>query len=136
MKKIRFRFASAQALFLAALILFPMPLCAQDNSSVSGTVCQSDGTTPFTENVIYIEAIPDDDPCGEWDIIGSAFTNASDGTYTIENLPSGTYHLRTSIQEEINYANEWWTASGSVTDCSMSQSVTVGSEESVTGKNF
>ncbi len=137
MEKIRFRlrFVSAQAFFLAVLMLFPMPLCAENNGSVSGTVYQSDGTTLFTENVIYIEAIPDADPCGEWDIMGSSLTNLSDGTYTIENLPPGTYHLRTSIAE-LNYANEWWTASGSVTDCSASQSVSVGSGESVSGKNF
>ncbi|QTA93921.1 hypothetical protein [Desulfonema magnum] len=136
MNKIKSKIVSAQVVFLAALILFPMPLCAQNNGSISGTVYQSDGITPFTENVIYIEAIPGDVPCGDLDTIGSAYTNSSDGTYRIENLPPGTYHLRTSIPEKINYANEWWASSESVTDCNLAQSVTLGDGASVSDKNF
>jgi hypothetical protein len=81
MKIIRFQLALPAIALLTLWSIFPMSLWA---ASVSGTVYHSDGITRFTDDIIYIEVIPGTDPCGDWDTVGEAVTNASDlspGTY-------------------------------------------------------
>ncbi|RLC03082.1 MAG: hypothetical protein DRI57_29470 [Deltaproteobacteria bacterium] len=134
MNKSGFHFALLTAtLVMVSVLSFPIRSCAQND--VSGVVYQSDGTTPFTEDHIYIEIVPgSDDPCSSPDA-GSALTDISDGTYTVSGLPAGTYYLRTSFSD-LNYTNEWWAEPGSVTECTNAQLITLTAGESASGKNF
>lgn len=100
-------------------------------ATISGTVYRNDGVTPFTGDFVRISAVSGN-PCGVWEQIGDDYTDSSDGTYTVHWLPAGDYYLRTWLLGNF----EWWTATGSVTDCSKAQKLTISAGESLTDKDF
>jgi len=103
-------------------------------SNISGTVYQSDGTTPLTGVEIAVHVFSGN-PCGGGENVGSVSIDTSNGTYTTTALSPGDYYLRTSNRNQSNYVNEWWAGPVSVTSCSGAQSVTV-STVNIIDKDF
>lgn len=103
-------------------------------ASISGTVYNEDGVTPFSGISIYIDAVSDG-PCDAVNTVRSAYSNASDGTYKIVGLPAGDYYLRTSVLGP-GYIDEWWAGPESVFDCNQTQSVTLGEADDISSKDF
>ena len=100
-------------------------------ATISGTVYQNDGTTPITGGgSVYAYT---GDPCGSYSSAGSASINTTDGTYTINGLPTGTYYLRAHGN---NYIREWWADPSSMVECNGAQSIAVTAGSAVAGKNF
>ncbi|MCP4123312.1 MAG: hypothetical protein GY751_16285 [Bacteroidetes bacterium] len=100
-------------------------------STISGTIYRSDGSTPFTGNSVRITAISGY-PCGDREQVGDAYSDPSDGSYTIHWVSAGSYYLRIWLLENV----EWWTSNGSVLDCSNAEALTVSAGESVVSKDF
>ncbi len=103
--------------------------------SISGTLYESDGTTPIdgTSNDIQIMAMAGSDPCNlQW--VHSGFLN-SDGTYIIEGLEQGSYYLQT-YTADTRYLPEYWATPTSVEDCSQAQTVTVTTGQDNGNKDF
>ena len=96
--------------------------------SISGTVFRSDGVTPMTGKPIGVFAISDSFP-GNWGNV-----NASNGTYTIEDLVPGTYYLWAFSTE--NFVAEWWAEPLSTRDVDTAQPIAISIGEEITGKNF
>ena len=101
-------------------------------AAITGTAYESNGSTPITGGG-WVGAYTGD-PCGPYTQVSDGYINSTDGTYTINGLPSGTYFLRTEPYG--NFINEWWASPSSVIDCSGAQSTTVIAGNTVTGKNF
>ena len=93
---------------------------------ISGTVYQSNGTTPVTGDQIDIQAIQGD-PCGGHQWRGGVWINPEDGTYTIRGLPGGEYYVRTNNMNQSNYINEWWSSTFDAIECGDAQSFNVTS---------
>ena len=104
-------------------------------ATISGIVYESDGTTPVTGESIQVIAYSGD-PCGAYSSVGSANTNLTDGAYTINGLPPGTYYLRARDFLDGNYLDEWWASPASAIDCSGAQSTTVAAGEAVVDRDF
>ena len=98
---------------------------------ISGTVYDSAGAAIKSEQ-IRVEVFSGD-PCGSLQFIQSATTDTSNGTFTITDIPSGTYYLRT---DGVQYVNEWWASDSSVIDCNSAQSITVDTGDTFFGTNF
>ena len=105
----------------------------EPGASISGTVYESDGTTPLTGKSIYVIALTGS-PCGTRTGAGFAYIDTATGTYTIPLLPAGTYYLQTEASD--NYISEWWASPDSVRDCAGAQPVVVTEGQAVTGKHF
>ncbi|MCP4145446.1 MAG: hypothetical protein GY752_09215, partial [bacterium] len=102
--------------------------------TISGTVYNTSGS-PLTGVSITVWATAQD-PCGPFDMIKSANINTSSGTYSMSDLPTGTYYLRTS-NNGTAYLNEWWASGESAIDCSDAEGITLSSSSSsATGMNF
>jgi len=102
--------------------------------SISGTVFRSDGVTPVTGVLVSVAAFQG--RCEAGDRIGGITeTNPSNGTYTLSGLPPGKHYLVALTQNQADYANEFWTSTGSTSNCSNAETVTVGNSP-ITGKNF
>jgi len=102
-------------------------------ATISGTLFQSDGTTPLTGVDVTIQAFSGD-PCTS-PPVANTWYNDTDGSYTIKGLPPGTFYLYANVFFG-NYINEWWASPASVLPCANAQSITVGAGDTVTGKNF
>jgi hypothetical protein len=102
-------------------------------ATISGTVFQSNGTTPLTGKTIMIYAYTGS-PCGVHSQAGYALVNSMTGKYTILGLPAGNYYLQTYAVD--NYINEWWASPLSVRNCASAQPVVVTDGQAVTNKNF
>ena len=102
---------------------------------ISGTVYQSDGTTPITGVQIQVN-VQSGNPCGPFQGVASTTTNSTNGTYSITGVPPGTYYLHANNMNQSNYQNEWWASPASTTDCTGAQTVTVSAGGTITGKNF
>jgi hypothetical protein len=102
-------------------------------ATISGTIYQSDGLTPLTGKNIYVNVYTGS-PCGNPTYVGYDYVDSTNGTYTINGLPAGTYYLKTSSSE--NYFAEWWAPGLSVQDCAGAQPIVVAEEQAVTNKNF
>ena len=76
------------------------------------------------------------DRCGAYSSVASTSTNTTDGTYTINGFPPGTYYLKARDFMGLNLLEEWWASPASVIDCSSAQSITVASEETVADVDF
>ena len=101
-------------------------------ATISGTVYQSDGVTPLTgANRVHAYS----GSCGNLIWVGSEQADPTTGTYSISGLSPGTYYLRAE-PFDTNYLNEWWAFPKSVLDCDSSQTIQVGEEENITGKDF
>jgi hypothetical protein len=105
-------------------------------ATISGAIFETDGVTPIAGKNIYVTAFTGS-PCSDKDRRwgGQAWINSS-GTYTIPDLPAGTYYLVASIGSLDNYVSEWWASPLSVRECTSAQSIVVTEGQTVTGKNF
>ncbi|MCP4110508.1 MAG: hypothetical protein GY749_34130 [Desulfobacteraceae bacterium] len=102
--------------------------------TISGTVYNTNGS-PLIGVSITVWAT-DKNPCGPFDMIKSANVNTSSGTYSMSDLPTGTYYLRTS-NNGTAYLNEWWASSASAIECSGAEGITLSSSDSsATDMNF
>lgn len=104
----------------------------EEGGIISGTVYESDGSTPLTgTSVVAVEFYPIDVdyPC-EVDASppagGLAIVDSSDGSYTKTGLAVGNYRLRAVEATSLlgppgsipnNYVSELWAEGGSVIDC-------------------
>ncbi len=104
-------------------------------ATISGTVYQSDGTTSVTGGGRVLLISGNNDPCNLNYAYSGPDINSTDGTYTIEGLPTGTYYLFVYTYP-LNYASEWWASQSSVIDCSAAQTISVTAGDTVTGKDF
>ena len=105
-------------------------------ATISGTVFESNGTTPVTGKVIDVYAVFGD-PCGAYTYASLAQIDTGDGTYTIGNLAPGTYYLLAdSFMSDNYYENEWWDDPNSVMDCSNAEPIIVTAGASETDKDF
>jgi hypothetical protein len=130
--KIKICFILASSLFLVAFIN------TLHAATISGTVSDSAGN-PINGTItqIYVHA-EIGDPCGWREWKGSAMID-SNGSFTIQNLPAGTYFLRADNMNQSNYVREYWTGDvpdPSHFDCSLAQSFTAAAAEVVSGKDF
>ena len=101
---------------------------------ISGTVFQDDGITPITGEDGYINVY--EGSCGAMTYVTSGSIDSLTGTYTIGDLPVGTYYLQTQLSGGANYLDEWWAESNSTADCSSAQTVTVSASAELAGKDF
>jgi len=97
--------------------------------SISGTVFDSNGETPFDGLEIWVRA--ENGPVGY-----HASINPDNGFYKILGVPAGTYSLRTDNLEQSNYVNEWWTSGQSTYDPYAAEPITVLSGDELTGYDF
>ena len=68
--------------------------------------------------------------------VGSGYISTTDGTYTIQQLPAGTYYLYAYTWNS-SLSPEWWDESGlSTPDCSGADALPVAMGATVTNKNF
>jgi hypothetical protein len=105
-------------------------------ATISGTVKDSSGNA-ITGDSIHISAFSGD-PCGYYQWIEGTQTDPNNGTYSITGIPAGTYYLQT-WNNGTYYVNEWWNGGSpdpSDPDCSLAQSITLASGQTVTGKDF
>ena len=128
---------SLAVLLAVAAVVFCVPVEAS-GATISGTVYQSDGTTPLTGTDNIRVSAYTGSPCGGSTWAGSAWLDSATGSYTIGGLPAGTYYVQTSAWEysSDNYIDEWWASPQSVRDCAGAQPVVVTEGQTVTGKNF
>ena len=101
-------------------------------AAISGTVYESDGTTPITDGGVTAYT---GDRCGTHSLAGWAQIN-TDGTYIVEGLPGGEYYLLTDTDLTWVYYDEWWAAPVSVLKCGQAQGVTAVLGQKTSGKNF
>ncbi|MGD9975258.1 MAG: dockerin type I domain-containing protein [Desulfatirhabdiaceae bacterium] len=107
---------------------------ADSGATITGTVYESDGITPITGKLMYVNAIQGN-PCGSLSFYGSSTFNQTNGTYTINGLPEGSYYLVAGSSNS-NYQSEWWADSGSTSNCSGAQSIAASPGQTITEKNF
>jgi len=132
MRRHSFECSSLVLLLALAAVVFCAPVEAA-GATISGTVYQSDGTTPLTGKEVWI-SVNTGSPCDSPSGVGSTNVDSATGTYTITGLSAGTYYLRTSSSD--NYVSEWWASPQSLWDCAGAQPVVVTEGEAVTGKDF
>jgi hypothetical protein len=108
-----------------------------EGGSISGTVYQSNGTTPVTGTQIQVEVMRGDPCLGRTQWLGDVTVNSTNGTYTVKGAPIGPNYLMTNNNNNSNYVNEWWASAGSSYDCGVAESIEISSSgQVVTGKNF
>jgi len=130
MKRGGFCFSSgyrSRAMQIGFLILMGM-LCSvplANAASISGTMFESDGTTPVTVDWflgtyadVYVK-----DACG-YHYIATGEVDDTSGTYTVTGLAAGQYYLKAFVGES-NYIEEWWADPQSTPDDSAAQAITV-----------
>ncbi len=109
---------------------------------VSGTVYNNDGTAIVTTPIIV--EVWSGDPCGNRMYIKNSNTNISDGTYSVNGLPSGTYYIKTYSYNSKDgdntndqfYINEWWNSQGGNYQCSSAETISIVGQEEISNKNF
>jgi hypothetical protein len=99
--------------------------------AISGTVYQSDGTTPITGGDVRIVAFTGDS-CDYENWQTSTWSDPDTGAYTIDSLPTGSYYLRTENNQESGYVNLWHDGAQGSQECSQAALVAVDS----TGVDF
>ena len=105
--------------------------------SIGGMVLDEGGAVIDTEP-IFVHAYMGASACNA-EHVSEEITEASDGSFLLQNLVPGTYFLRVAGDEDdetSGYATKWWAAGGEAYDCSQAEPVTVAPEEDVTGRNF
>ncbi len=104
--------------------------------AISGTLYQTDGTTPITgDNLLGVTAFAGDSCIsGNWQWAGHGPVNPDDGTYTIGGLPPGEYIVENS--SDSNYILEWYANPSSTRDCSQGTIITVSASQTEAGKDF
>ncbi|WP_136809583.1 hypothetical protein [Desulfosediminicola flagellatus] len=100
---------------------------------ITGTVFKDDGYTPFTETVNVTAYMGN--PCGSYQRITNYYTSRNDGTFYLTGLPSETLFLRADALSR-DYDFEWWSSQQSSPFCNDAASLTLNSEEFLTGVNF
>ena len=105
--------------------------------TISGTVYQSDGTTPVTGDGIHV-SVKSGNPCHQYPHVAGTISNTANGTYTIRGVPAGTFYLQTNNGYQSNWVNEWWNGDSpdpSDHDCSSAAQLTVSNSD-LTGRDF
>ena len=62
--------------------------------SISGHIYEEDGVTPIAGASVYAFPITGDHP-------GAGANTGSDGSYTIEGLPSGSYRVQATVSDHV-----------------------------------
>ncbi len=102
-------------------------------ATISGHVFQEDGITHITGVSVGVGVLSGD-PCGHnW--INGVWSDSNTGTFTISDIPGGTYFLRTDPAES-NYVSEWWAAGASSMDCNNAEPISVTIGQTVSGYEF
>ncbi len=99
--------------------------------SISGTVYESDGTTPISEVEITVELYVKD-PSGEPQWLGSTITDP-DGRYSLGCLSPGTYFLKSG---GIGFEQEWYADPSSVLDWTQAKAAVLVQGQEKTGVDF
>jgi len=94
-------------------LICPGPLLAEEYGAISGTVYESDGTTPFGQPVVI--EIRQGDPCGENDTVSQATINPASGEFALFGVPAGQHFLRINNTGSINAMENWWNSTGGST---------------------
>ena len=113
-------------------------------ATISGTIQKSDGIPLTGEEYMSIRVFLDD-PCSYSAQTGYEYVDTTDGTYTINGLPAGTYYLQASytIPEWIifhpskyKYAAAFWGAADSPMDCMAAEPIQVSADTTLAGINI
>jgi len=108
-------------------------------ASVSGTIYQTDGKTPVSQNSFQVEVqIVEGDPCGEYEIATMLTTQGGifDGTYVISGIPPGNYYLTTRNRNNAPYAVEWYAEPESTIDCVRARMISLQENDFLQGMDF
>jgi hypothetical protein len=100
---------------------------------ISGTVYEMDGITPLIGTEEIAVMVISGDPCGLQLIAGDEIEE-SNGTYTLEGIPTGTYYVRT--YNVLGYINEWWDGSPSTPECLQAAEISVTVGDNISGIDF
>lgn len=121
---------------LWTVLCTPLMLVGQaDSASISGTITKADGQSLESYASIDIHACTTS--CGGA-CISYTFMQ-DDDTYTIDGLQPGEYFIYAGTTQftSVLYDDEWWTSTGSSSNCLEAEIVTISNESDVvTGKNF
>lgn len=99
-------------------------------SRISGTVYQSNGTTPIMGESVVVEAFAGD-ACSDVPD-ASAVIDAAAGTYRFVGLKPGTYFLKAKDFGN-TYIAEWWSETGNAFNCQQAGSIIVDDQDDRTG---
>lgn len=122
------------------------------SSSIAGTIFHTDGISPLEtwmggEVYAYQAAHPCDLDYNKETLVSIVDSVEEDGSYSVEGLPDGQYYLKASasylyteddpeVAQLANYAAEYWTHEGSVTDCNQAALLSVGPEQQISDIDF
>jgi hypothetical protein len=104
-------------------------------ATISGTIFHSDGSTPLTDESIYVRLYKGE-PCNTAEYAGGEYIDRNNGNYTFPGLPSGTYFMTAGSVRETNYVREWWADPASVRTCSQAQTISVTEGNTYPDKDF
>jgi len=93
--------------FTLAIFLFCLIL---PYGSISGTVYEADGVTPFDQPVT-IQVI-EGNPCGHWEIVSQGTINPASGEFALFGVPVGQYFVRVGNTVSTNAVENWWHPDG------------------------
>jgi hypothetical protein len=75
--------------------------------TISGTVYEADGSTPFTESEPSIQTYKLNQ-YGFYDFANSAFGDVANGSYTVKGLAPGSYKIRFDALSNPNWGGVWY----------------------------
>ena len=123
---------NAQPIVLASgVALTDMNFQLDPGAIITGTVFESDGTTPVAGGGrIYAYS---GDPCTSG-LIQWGRIDADTGAYSINGLGTGDYYIQ--AQAYGDYLDVWWAEPDSALSCENAQAISVVAGNTVTGKDF
>jgi len=111
--------------------LLDMNFKTQTGGSVSGTVYESDGTTPIEGMTVYIM----DDAC--WGTLHPPVNTDASGNYTFNGIPPGTVKIAVCPEcNNQNYMPQWYGGDNGAGSCSLSSGAEVTKEAVTSGIDF
>lgn len=107
---------------------------AAHSATISGTLFQSDGTTPVTgtTSTVTLYSSPH---CNSKKRVETVEVSPADGSYYFDNITAGTYLLEAEVTDA-NLISEWWAGDQSSPQCIPRSLLSVADEEVATEKNF
>jgi hypothetical protein len=111
-------------------LILPGPLIAQEYGSISGTVYDSDGETPFDQPV-SIQVIQGD-PCEHWETVSQGTINPASGEFTVFGVPAGQYFLRIGNTGSTNAVENWWFSTGGSIQCRAAEQISLSADQELT----